>query len=192
MQIKQTELIKHNQIIVWKGFRWSKLFKIWDLDNIATLLIQLFTLSRYRHTAIYYKLLEKEYLIHSGAKNGMKIEEVTGEDWFKERIDNNIYDVYEYIYIHKKRTQLEREIQKLIMFMYEKGKKSCIFGSYNFVGIFNQLFFQLFDISPFQKTTNDKKMFCSELTNYYFTESENSFLYSPYAITDSNLYKKIR
>lgn len=183
--------IKHNDVIVWKGFKWSRLLKVWDLDNIATLLIQLVTLSRYRHTAIYYKYLEREYLVHSGAKKGIHIQEITGEEWFRSNISNNVYDLFRFRFDHNKKTAFERAIQSQVTYMYNYNEKSSQIGSYSFIGIFNQFLLNVFNKSILKKT-KPTKMFCSEMTHYYFTEDDESFKISPFNLVDCDYYKKIK
>jgi hypothetical protein len=183
--------LKHNDIIVWKGVEWFKLLKL-DKYNLSRALIQFGTLSRYTHTAIYLKYFEKEYILQSNLKTGIHIIEVTEETWFKSNIEENVYDLYRFKVDVVDLNSFQRTIQSLLGKMYSMGEKKASIGSYSVKGILNQAIYNLTGKSPLIKKSNVESMFCSELSYYYFTIFENSFLIAPYNLTDSDFFRKVK
>lgn len=182
--------IKHEDIIMWKGFNWSKLLTL-DKYNFSRMLTQVVTLSRCTHTAIYYTYLEKEYLVQAGFGSGMHILDITGEQWFRENIKTNTWDLYRFRDKQPLSNSFQRIILAAVTDCYNNKLKSVKIGYYNYIGFANQFFYNVFGKSPLQQQTRIESMFCSEFNYYYFTKSENSFLISPAALADSDLFKKV-
>jgi hypothetical protein len=181
-------IIENQDIIVWKGVKWAKLLKF-DKYNFSRLFIQVATLSRYTHTAIYLKYRDAEYLLQSNLIDGMHILDVTGQTWFRSNIDENVYDHLRCRYT--KNNAFQDQIKDIIFNMYKQNTKKVKFGTYNKLGIVNQFLVQFLSKSFISKTKLDK-MFCSELTHYYFTNSNDSYKLSPQDVVDNDLYKKVK
>lgn len=179
--------IKDKDVIVWKGVKWSKLFRF-DKYAFTQFFIQLATFSRYTHTAKYLKFKDKEYLLQSSLINGVHISDITSQTWFRSNIENNEYDLYRFENI--KTNEFQKFITEKLKYMYENNLTKLSLAKYNKLGIFNQFLWQFFNFSIIKETTEDK--FCSELSYYYFTEDKESFKISPQDITNSDLFIKIK
>lgn len=181
--------LKDKDVIAWKGVKWNKLFKPDGFYTFTQVGIQFATLGRYTHTAIYRTYKDKEFLIQSGSKNGMHILDITGQTWFRSNIDENVYDQF------RKNKIVENEFSKMVdskmKELYKSGEKMISFGKYNFPGILNQISLN-FAGKSFQKKTNESKMFCSEMTTYYFTKDPESFRISPTDLANSDEYSRIK
>lgn len=181
--------LEHNDILVNKGFKWSKLFKL-DIEHISMFVIQIITLSRYTHTSIYLQYLNKAYILESHLFKGIYLKEIDSIEHLYNQIKKNRIDVLRYRHRKTRLTYYRRRIKTFLMHLYSSEEKVFKLGSYNLFGVFNQLIYNIFDKSII-KSTNKNKMFCSETTHYFFTEDDLSFLRAPNSLIESNLYIKV-
>jgi hypothetical protein len=193
--------LKNNDVLIWKGVEWFKLLKF-DKRNISRLFIQLFTLSRYTHTAIFIKIKNREFIFQSNLIDGVHIVEVTNESWIKNNIKNNSIDLYRSSSSPELNFLFRMYKDVLINIIDFQNKNSSIEkikikfdNKYNIKGILEIGIFNVIGIYNFNKKSIDilkKKFFCSELTMYIFTSNLDVAKYSsPFDVHNSNMFNRI-
>lgn len=180
--------MKNNDVLIWKGFKWSNLAKL-DLFHVSYAAIQAVTLSRYAHTAILRRHKEKVYLYQALFEEGVHIKEVS-EEWLETKILKNEVDVFR---CEKNiDPNLDLKLHNAIKKMYEMGASFKKLGDYNFKVFFNMLAINVFNTSFIEVSEAPDKSICSELTHNAFYPRENCFDYSPATIaTNDDRYKRV-
>lgn len=182
-------MLNDNDILIWRGFKWKRLF-VFDSYHITAMLIQLVTLSKWTHTAIFKRYKEKCYLVQANLSDGLHIVEIS-EDWLNEEIDKlNIKRIKPN---YEKYTKFASILDSYIKYLFDLNINKKNFGKYSISSLLNQIPFNIIGKDFYKRSklwsyvTTNQKAICSELTFFYFTEYIESHLFAPSDFADNNI-----